>query len=238
VLKELMLFLLLASATLNGPWAETNKLTAVEAELLVYRVTGPDGEPRIDRLLANDGMLRLDQGVAGEGFILFDSAEKIIYSVDENERTVLVIKPRWQWPKKSAEMTMESRRVTEEKSPKVVGVEPEHWEFYTGDRLCRSAIVLPGVMPDAVGIYADYLQQHGLQQQSALDSLPEEFRDACELLNQVYYPAAALAKGLPLRIWALDGEGRELVDFRQDFSVSSELFKLPQGFRKIILGEQ
>jgi hypothetical protein len=186
----------------------------------------------------NRGFLRLDQGVEDEGFILFDSADKTIYSVDPEERTVLVIKHRRPGPEPRSVPTSESSRVDGEKVPKVAGVKPEHWEFHSDGRLCRSAMVLPGVMDSALAVYANYLEQHGLQQQVALNHLPEEFRDACELANQVYHPAAALSQGLPLRIWEPDGESWELIDFRQHFSVGADLFTLPQGFREIFLGER
>ncbi|MEJ2592925.1 MAG: UDP-2,3-diacylglucosamine hydrolase [Candidatus Thiodiazotropha sp.] len=208
----------------------------IDAALLVYRIETPDGESSVNRLLTTRDYLRLDQGAQDPGFILFDRKQRKIYSVTPSDRSILVIDPPAGDPQKPDDLAIEVRRGADGDLPLVEGVKPQHWTLLANGNSCREADVAPGVMADAVGIYADYLRVLAAQQALALPSIPEEFRDACDSAIHVYAPDALLRKGLPVKVWDGQGYREALVDFRPVFSIPDDSFTLPTGFQETRMG--
>ena len=209
----------------------------IDVQLLVYQVKEPEADPYISRLLVSADYLRLDQGEADAGFILLDRRARVIYNVNADDELILVIEPKDAAGEIPARLQPSERRVEVRGMPKVAGRQPQHWEFLAQDTLCRSAVVLPGVMPGATQAYAEYLGLLAGQQQANLASIPAEFQAPCDLLIHVYGSDAVLAKGLPLREWEEGGRQQELVDFRQVFPVAEGVFRLPEAYRRMQLGD-
>jgi hypothetical protein len=203
----------------------------IDVELLVYRVTEPEAEPYISRLLVTHDYLRLDQGNPDDGFILLDRKARVVYSVNPDDQSILVLKPEGTIRSMPAALLLASKQIVQPGMPEVVRKKVQHWEFYTNGKLCRSAIVVPGLLPQATQAYADYLDLLGHQQLTTLGSIPAELQDTCDLTNHVYAPMSVLQKGLPLREWDELGRQQELMDFRELFTVSAEIFKLPANYR-------
>ena len=208
----------------------------IDAALLVYRVDTPDSESSINRLLTTRDFLRLDQGAQDPGFILFDRKQRKIYSVTPSDRSILVIDPPAGDPKQPNDLKIEVVQGQADPMPEVDGVKPQHWTLLANGKSCREAEVAPGLMAEAVGIYADYLRVLAAQQALALPSIPEEFRDACDSAIHVYAPDALLRKGLPVMV--RDGQGYQeaLVDFRPVFPIPDDSFTLPTGFQETRMG--
>ena len=207
------------------------------AQLLVYRVIEPGGEPYISRLLSTPAFLRLDQGRDDTGFILLDRKAKVIYSVNGEDHSILVIDPPLQERKTPSSLRLSSRRLEEAGMPQVAGKSPEYWQFLVDDRLCRSAIVVPGLLPLAKAAYAEYLDLLAYQQLVTQAAVPAQLQDPCDTAIHIYAPLAVLDKGLPLKEWHASGWRQELVDFRDEFAISSDSFELPADYRRESLGE-
>jgi hypothetical protein len=225
---------------LLASWVGLSALPAMGAEItaqqLRYRQLAPGEEPSLNRLLVTPAFLRLDRGERDSGYILFDRQAKRIFSVDPEERSILVIDP----PPMSDELAaqapaIEVNRVQPVEAPVVAGVKPQRWVMTAAGRTCREAFVLPGVMDEAVAAYAEYLQVLARQQAMAQPSIPAEFQDACDSAIHVYAPAALLHKGMILRAW--DGQKRqqELLDFRRDLQLPESVFQLPEAYQRIPL---
>jgi hypothetical protein len=217
-------------------WSGAVAATEITAQLLVYRVTEPGTEPYVSRLLSTPAFLRLDQGRHDSGFILLDRKAKIIYSVNPEDRTILLIDPPRQERKPPSSLRLSARRQTASGIPEVAGRSPEYWQFLVDDRLCRSAVLVPGLLPQANAAYAEYLDLLAYQQLASLAVIPQELQDPCDRAVHVYTPLAVLEKGLPLREWHETGWRQELVDFREAFSVSSDSFELPGDYHRVPLG--
>jgi len=203
----------------------------VEADLLLYRMERP-GEPlSLERILATTDYLRLDRGEEDPGFILFDRRERVIYSVDPAERTILEIDPPPLSRVIPADLNIELRNPPLAADvPAVAGVTPVHWQLWVNGESCREAILAPGLMPRVVTAYRDYLLLLAAQQAVALPAIPEEFRDPCDSALNVYAPDVLWGKGLPLRLWDAWGYREVLTEFTPKRRVPEASFILPEGY--------
>ena len=217
---------------LNGAAAAAE----VSAQLLVYRVSEPGSEPYISRLLSTPAYLRLDQGRHDSGFILLDRKAGIIYSVDAEDRSILVINPPRRERQPPSSLLLSAKRQAQSDMPEVAGKPPEYWQFLVNDRLCRSAVVVPGLLPLANAAYGEYLDLLAYQQLATQAAVPAELQDLCDQAISIYAPLAVLQKGLPLQEWHESGWRQELIDFRAEFSISSDSFELPADYHRVPLG--
>ncbi|MCU7844268.1 MAG: UDP-2,3-diacylglucosamine hydrolase [Candidatus Thiodiazotropha sp. (ex Monitilora ramsayi)] len=220
----------LPTLMISSLWAD--ELTV---DLLVYRVERPGDESYINRMLVTSDYLRIDQGEQDAGFILFDRKQRVIYSVNPLESSILVIDP--QSPVSQVEdLRLELVSSDKHVAPNVAGAKPQYWRLTVNGASCRDAFVLPSTMPESVEAYREYLNVLATQQAVALSALPEEFQDHCDSAVHAYAPDAFLQKGLPLKVWDGQGYSEALLDFRHDFKVSSEHFTLPEFFRRVPMG--
>lgn len=205
-------------------------------DLLVYQVERPGEAPYINRLLISDQFLRLDQGEAVAGFILYDRGKQVIYSVNPEESSILVIDPVEHPNRDTAELDIEL--VSEEKAdvPSVGGVEPVYWRMMVNGGRCREAFVLPSTLSSGLAVYAAYLRLLSVQQGLALAAVPKAFQDACDNAVHVYAADAFVQKGLPLKIWDNKGYSEALLDYKQDFKLDSEQFILPENYQQVPMG--
>ncbi len=205
-----------------------------QVELLLYRVQSPGEEASFNRLLASKDFLRLDGGEQDSGYILFDRREQRIYSVNHEEQSILVIDPPALADGFGANAPrIDVQSVTPVEAPEVAGVKPLRWRLVAAGKSCREAFVLPGLMPNAVTAYGEYLRVLARQQAQALATIPAEFQDACDDAVHVYAPDALLQKGMPLDIWSGENYRESLVDFRAAFKVPESAFSLPAGYSRV-----
>jgi hypothetical protein len=208
----------------------------IEVQLLVYQVTEPGTSPYISRMLVTPDYLRLDQGQQEEAFILFDRKARVIYSINPEDQTILVIDPGQGDGADPAGPLLVASQVKSAQAPAVAGITPQHWQFHVEGRLCLSAVVAPGLMPQAARAYGEYLELLSRQHRQSLVAIPQEMQDPCDLAVNMNSPLAVLEKGLPLRESLAQGRLQELQDFRELFAVPDSSFRLPEGYREIRLG--
>ncbi|MGD9164774.1 MAG: hypothetical protein PVF13_08440 [Chromatiales bacterium] len=116
----------------------------MQAALLLYRIVSPGEEAYFHRLLSTPSFLRLDKGARDRGYILYDREKRVIYSVDHEERSILIIDP----PPLTQELkeqapAIELQVVETAQMPKVGNMEPRQWRLSVAGQTCRDAFVLP-----------------------------------------------------------------------------------------------
>jgi hypothetical protein len=230
ILKRLIIALL---TLLAGPavGAET------QAALLIYQVESPDEPTYFNRLLATAEFLRLDRGAQDTGFILFNRREGVIYSVNHEDRSILVIDP----PPLSEALEGQAPEIElqaneQADAPAVGGVKPAQWILRADGAVCRNAFVLPGKMSQAVTAYGEYQRVLARQQALALPAIPQAYQSACDNALHVYAADRLLSKGLPLNVWNEEGYRESLVDFRESFQVPENNFYLPEEYSRSAMG--
>jgi hypothetical protein len=222
--RLLMLCCLLQSTTLI---AET-----LQAQRLQFEVTEAGQASYLSRMLVTAEKLRIDEGRDATDFILFDRAKRIIYSVNHEENTILVINPKSddQADAHRPDIKLQAKDVGE--APLVAGRKAQHWALQVNGRPCQQAMVLPEMMSNSVAAQSEYLATLAEQHKLTLSGIPMGYRDVCADAIQVYAPSALLDKGLPLRLWDVNGNQQMLTDYAESESVSTDLFTLPEGYTK------
>ena len=213
-------------------------LADIAAQLLVYRVAEPGSEPYISRIIVTETFLRLDQGQGDDGFILFDRTQKIIYSVSAENNTILEISPRAELRDLPEAVVLEAKIVEEQGLPELPGIKTKYWRFFVNGKLCRSAMVAPGLMQKANRAHGEYLDLLAIQHLATLQGIPPEMRDPCDLAVHAFEPLAVINKGLPLREWSEHGQLQELIDYRERFDIPDDSFNLPDDYQRTKLGER
>jgi hypothetical protein len=184
------------------------------------------------RILVVSGYLRMDDGHDDDDFMLFDRNSRKIFSVNHADRDILVIEPGTpadgQAPPPDLKLGIEK---TEDKNvPPVAGRTPLIYRFTADGEICLAAVVVPGLLPQAVQALGEYDRLLAEHQRSTLDNTPEEFRTPCYLSRYVYAPDRQLKKGLPIQEWDSSGYRRMLADFRDKVAIDAGLFELPSGY--------
>ena len=220
----LMLVCLLQSGTLM---AQT-----LQAQRLQYEVTEAGQTPYLSRMLVTAQMMRIDQGGETADFILFDRGKRIIYSIDSEERSILVIQPK---PSNQPDVRLPDIEVLAKdagEAPLVAGRKAQRWALQVNGQPCQEAMVLPEMMAMSVAAQGEYLGLLAEQHKISLSGIPMAYRDACADAIQVYEPNALLEKGLPLRLWDVNGNQQALTDYAESESVDAGLFALPEAFTR------
>jgi len=219
---KLIFFVLLA-------WIAT--VAAEEVDLLVYAVK-EEGLPKyLSRILVSDAFVRLDEGAASSnGYTLYNRVSHVLYNVDPEEETVLVLQPSGQQPRSPESLRLDEKLAADPDAPEIGGRKPRKLELYANGRLCRTLQVVEGLVPRAIqGLRELRLALARLQGEVSL----EGNSDACELAEYVYAPTRALEHGLPL-VDLMQGKQQWLVDFDSHHEVKDLLFEVPVEYEQVV----
>ncbi|HUT41807.1 MAG TPA: hypothetical protein VM011_10735 [Gammaproteobacteria bacterium] len=187
------------------------------------------------RIIVSAGFVRIDDDDDGGDFVLLDRATRTLYSVNHEERNILVIEYQPREPR--VPDTIRFDEVIEEDAamPAVAGKQPLLVRFTANDTTCYRVAAVPGLLDDAVAGLADYARVLGNRQLGSLHTVPAEMQTPCFLSRYVYAPDRHLRHGLPIQEWDGAGYQRSLVNFRAGAQVEPGLFALPEGYQHIRL---
>jgi hypothetical protein len=194
------------------------------------------------RMLVTPKFLRIDGGTDGNDFLLYDRATRTSYNVSPTDRLVLVIPPRTLPSGKATNLKHRVKRDTAV-FPAVAGRTVIRYQLLTNGRLCYDLYAADGLLPEAVAALREYREALAGEQGAAIGFTPPKARAPCDLANHVYTPARHLMHGFPVRVVEIDARDpkrkriTELTDYRTDFEVAAELFKLPESYRRMTLKE-
>ena len=207
------------------------------ASLLWYeeQEAGTDTYPV--RVLVNPDHVRFDDGFDASDFVLLERRSRTLFSVSHEEQRILVIATPRLDKALPEHVDLDETREIDSKAPKIAGEQPVHIRFLANDELCYQAIVVPGLLADAVSGLAEYAEILGDRQLDNMHTVPESMQTPCFLARYAYAPQRHLLHGLPLREWDAAGYLRTLTDFSENQPVSSDLFGLPTGYERFQPGQ-
>ena len=204
---------------------------AEQADLLLYEVHEPGLPGYRSRILVTDAFVRLDEGEGSTaGYTLYNRVSRLIYNVDPEEETVLVLTPSDRQPAAPRDLQLEARRVADPGAPKVAGQVPLRIELHADGELCRTLQVIQGTMERAL---------QGLRElRLALARLGQEPAEplhlsACERAEFIYAPTRALDHGLPLAD-LMPQRQQWLVEFGERREVGEGLFEVPLRYEQVV----
>jgi hypothetical protein len=217
--------------------ATTNPAASIEATVLMYQEqeAGTDSYPV--RVLVTPAFMRIDDGYAESDFALLDRAARTVFSVSHEDRSILVVAHTQADRAVPAEIDMALAKEIDVDAPPIAGKQPVHVRFLANSSVCHEAVVVPGLLEDAVKGLIEYEEILASGQQENLAATPESIQSPCYLTRYVYAPARHLRQGFPIQEWDDEGYRRFLADYREAEQVAGELFRLPQGYEHFSLGD-
>jgi hypothetical protein len=224
------LFLFLAAVTLS---ACTDKPSSTI--FLSFTESSPEGEYPV-RMLVNDKFLRIEDGDTPDGFILFDRAARTIYSVSHTGKSTLVLRARpvtLAMPKPFENKTEREQ----ETLPAVDGKTVTHFRLVTNRERCFDVYAAEGLLPEVVVALREYHETLAGEQAAMQTNMPAGMQSACDLADQVFFPARYLEQGFPVRQVNFAGVTRQLVSYKRDVPVEQGIFDLPKEYKQITPAE-
>ncbi len=184
------------------------------------------------RYLINDQYLRIDGGRENSDFILFNIANRNVYSVNHEDKTILKIVYR-EWKKPEFDFKVSEQEELMKDAPQINKQPVYHYQLKAGDKVCTQVFFIKDIYPDERKVLHRYRQTLSSQQVSTLDNTPVEFHTPCFLAAQVYQEANYFLKGLPVQITHSRGYARYLKHFER-IEVDDGLFVLPEGYKEYL----
>jgi hypothetical protein len=203
---------------------------AVKATIVWYLEQEAGTERFKVRYIVTPDYLRSDEGGNGEGYVLLVRKEKRIYNVVPDNGTVLEIDGDGSVPSPPASLSMEVREAIDENAPRLEGKTALTLELIANDVLCRSAVVVPGLLDDVRQAFGEFQRVLAVQQARTVNSTEEEFRTPCFLADSVYFTDYHLGRGIPLLEWRADILNKELLDYETGVELPESLFELPKDY--------
>lgn len=222
-MKQLMLFV--SVGLIQGPIlaAELN------AQAFWYEELEQDVPPSLHRYLVTDHFMRIDSGKAGDDYILFDTSKKIIYSINHDDHTILTIESKpWQLP----EFEFKRHQVSDKlaSGPKLFGQTVTNYRLFADRDMCVEIQLVPEIHPQSRIMFRDYQRVLSGQQVQSLFNTPQEMRNPCFLIDQVFNAGDYFDQGLPVQEWHSRGYARLLKDVKS-LKVDEKLFSLPKNYQ-------
>lgn len=184
------------------------------------------------RMIVTAAYLRIDEGPASDGFVLFDRRARTIYSVSDEDKTILVIEEQAGdfAPPKGLEHRVEE--VPLEGAPAVGGRKVRHYNLYTNERRCYELFAVEGLLEEPRRALEEYRRVLAQEHAQVASLTPADMQDQCDLANNVLLPARHLAHGFPIRMQDVFGRVRNLQDYDVHYRPDPALFVLPAGYRR------
>ena len=206
---------------------------SVNGVLLKYMVSEPGLEPHPSRIIVTDSMVRMDDGEKEGDYLLFDRRQQRISSVTHEDETIFEISMREVEALSPMELKRERRLRPDDNAPAVGGRRPHQMQLEVNDKTCFDAVVVPGLMPDVVSALREFKRVLAGEQAKLVYELPVEMLEDCDLALHTFYPEWTLESGLSIQELDLStGRGMLLVDIVEAYPADTQLFVLPEGYRR------
>jgi hypothetical protein len=190
------------------------------------------------RIFANPDFMHISDSRSPADYILFNRAEQTIYSVNNDDRTILVIHKKPVTIQPPIEIDYEEESQPSSAIPKIEGQQATHYRFTANGKHCYDAVVLPeDYMPEMWSAMREFRLVLAGEHASTVDRMPRDSLDACDLALNVFDPVKHLDHGIPIREWDRNGYQRFVKDYRKNITVPTSIFKLPADFRRYTAAE-
>ncbi len=218
------------------------ELTDAEKEaagtVLIYAEKQAGAPGFTTRIFVNAKYLQISDTRTPADYVLFNRDERTIYNVTDEDKTILVIKPKPVTAKPPFELKFEAESQPSRAIPKVDGRQATHYRFYANGEHCYDSVAIGGgFMADVLAAMRDFRQVLAGEHATTVNTTPKEMQNACDLSMNVFYSTEYMEKGLPIREWDRNGYQRFLKDYRVGVSVEGGAIELPEDFRRYSVGD-
>jgi len=204
--------------------------------MIQFAETEKDIQPYMTRTIITPDYMRFDYNKDDDDFILFDRKTKVIYSVVNDDQTIVTVEPQEVTVKSPIKLDFSVEKgVLGEEVPNVEGKKPEYYRYKVNGKLCYETISVKGLFPDASIAFRDYLKTLSGEHARILPRTPADMQDACDLAVNIYYYGRMYDNGFPVNEWHGEYNNhykRQMVNYDTDFKPDPKLFQLPAGYHR------
>ncbi len=206
--------------------------------LLIFSEREAGSTPFTIRIFINSKYMHMSDSLSPADFVLFNRAERTIYNVTRDEKSILVIRDRPHNVKPPIEIKYEEESQPSSAIPKIDGRQATHYRFFANGKRCYDAVVLGGdFMPDVVSALREFRQVLANEHASTVNNMPREMMDACDMAVNVFYATKHMNHGLPIREWNTKGYQRFLKDYRENLAAPDSTFELPKDYEQYTMSD-
>lgn len=182
----------------------------------------------VTRYLVTDRYLRLDFGRDRDDFVLFDRKEKRVYSVNNDQREILVfepgvvqVKPPQKWEIKED--------ILENKASEI------RVDLVVNGTVCSRIAASKRFLPDVAKALLEFQELMAATQSNTYLATPADQRDDCDLARLILAPQYWFKYGMPFDEVRVSGFSRRLLHYEADVAVRPKAFELPENYHRISL---
>ena len=186
------------------------------------------------RHLVTTKYLRIDNGNLQDDYILFDVLEKVIYSVNHADKTILVIKNN-NWMKPKYDFSIDVTQMPLEGAPIISGKQVQGYKVLVDGEVCTNVQFIPGMYKKEMRILKNYQMTLSSQQIKNLANTPEHMKTPCFMLDVVYNEGDYYDLGMPVHEWHNRGYAKFLKEYKSQ-SIPENYFELPKDYKKYSVG--
>ena len=206
--------------------------------LLIFSEREAGLTPFTTRIFVSSKYMRMSDSLSPADFALFNRAERTIYNVTRDEKSILVIRDRPHDVKPPIDIKYEEESQSSNAIPKIDGRQPAHYRYYANSKRCYDSVVLGGdFMPDVLAALREFRQVLANEHASSVNNVPKEMMDACDMAVNVFYATKHMDHGLPIREWNTRGYQRFLKDYRENISAPDSSFVLPKDYEQYSMSD-
>ena len=206
--------------------------------LLIFSEREAGSESFTTRIFVNSEYMRMSDSLSPADFVLFNRAERTIYNVTQDEKSILVIRDRPHNVKPAIEIKYEEEAQPSNAIPKIDGRQATHYQYLANGKRCYDSVVLGGdFMPDVLAALREFRQVLANEHASSVNNVPKEMMDACDIAVNVFFATKHMDHGLPIREWNTKGYQRFLKDYREKVSAPDNSFVLPKGYEQYSMSD-
>lgn len=237
----LTLTLLVAACATGGKSAllkEEAELT--EPGMLMIFSEREAGQPKSFRtsMFVNKKYLYLADSRSRGDFVLLDRKKKTIYSVTNDDKTILVIDSRPVTIKPPIKIDFTEESQPSASIPLVQGRHSYHYRYFANGKRCYDSVTIdPKFMPDVAKAMREFRTILAGEHAKSVGRTPPDMYDACDLALNVFYPTKHIDHGIPLREWDQHGYQRFMLDFKLGFQLKKTLLTLPPDYKRYSIPE-
>lgn len=226
-----------AGQSVKPPKTEA-ELKSEPGTLLILKEREPGSETFSSRIFVNEGYLHLSDARSPADYILFNRKEQTIYNVNQEDKTILVIRNKPVTIESPIALDYQEEAQPSAAIPKINGKQATHYRFTVNGKHCYDAVVMPkGFMPDVLAALREFRMVLAGEHATTIDRTPKDMLDACDLAVNIFYATKHMEHGLPIREWDRHGYQRFWKDYRTDVDTEEGAFDLPKDFRRYSIGD-
>jgi hypothetical protein len=184
------------------------------------------------RMIVTTRYLRIDDGVDDNNFVLFDRESRKVYSVSQDQRTILRIDPApvTLEPPTTFTHTTEALELTD--SPAVAGQPVKGYRLLTNGEVCYELAVVEEILDGPRAALREYETALSGEHAAVTAYTPPDLQSDCSLANYVFLPGRELEHGFPIRMQDATGRVRILTNYQAGYEPTPGVFDLPKGYRE------